>query len=84
MTLSTEPRTISLQASSDSGRFTPWRNCRNVSRNVGNNRVRQRPRFGNKKRESTRQLIEQVHDIIDGYRLLDLGEGEEGRVTAGR
>ena len=30
------------------------------------------------------QLVEQVHDVIEGRGLLNLGEGEEGRVTAGR
>ena len=30
------------------------------------------------------QLVEQVHDVVERRGLLDLGEGEEGRVTARR
>ena len=30
------------------------------------------------------QLVEQVQDVVEGRGLLDLGEGEEGRVAAGR
>ena len=30
------------------------------------------------------QLVEQVEDVVEGRDLLDLGEGEEGRLAAGR
>jgi hypothetical protein len=30
------------------------------------------------------QLIEQVHDVIEGRSFLNLGEGEKGCVAAGR
>lgn len=30
------------------------------------------------------QLVKQVEDVVQGRDLLDLGEGEEGRLAAGR